>query len=122
MFACRSCQYSEDAVATCIYRNSLKEEVAETAGNVQDVAQDPTVGHSSNVYDEMDYERGGEAVQAMCTMCGNEILCPFCGEVSDNGIMLEAYEPPAEETQDEQDQVELERRERALSGAGRVRN
>ncbi|RMY36242.1 hypothetical protein D0866_04062, partial [Hortaea werneckii] len=42
MFACRMCQWAEPADAMCIYRNALKEEIAETAGNVQDVAQDPT--------------------------------------------------------------------------------
>ncbi|RMY29898.1 hypothetical protein D0865_15397 [Hortaea werneckii] len=48
MFACRMCQWAEPADAMCIYRNALKEEIAETAGNVQDVAQDPTVGDSSS--------------------------------------------------------------------------
>ena len=46
MFACRSCQYSEPATAACIYRNSLQEQIAETAGNVEDVAQDPTLPHA----------------------------------------------------------------------------
>lgn len=46
MFACRSCQYSEPATAACIYRNALQEQIAETAGNVEDVAQDPTLPHA----------------------------------------------------------------------------
>merc|ERR1711868_208968 len=47
MFACRSCQYSEPATAACIYRNALQEQIAETAGNVEDVAQDPTLPHTA---------------------------------------------------------------------------
>ncbi|SMR48607.1 unnamed protein product [Zymoseptoria tritici ST99CH_1A5] len=46
MFACRTCQFSEPATASCIWRNSLKEDVQETAGNVLDVAEDPTLPHS----------------------------------------------------------------------------
>ncbi|KAF2215367.1 hypothetical protein CERZMDRAFT_35988 [Cercospora zeae-maydis SCOH1-5] len=46
MFACRTCQFSERATASCIWRNSLKEDVQETAGNVDDVAQDPTLPHA----------------------------------------------------------------------------
>ncbi|KAF2481743.1 hypothetical protein BDY17DRAFT_299574 [Neohortaea acidophila] len=46
MFACRTCTFSEPAGASCIYRNSLKETIAETPGNVQDVAQDPTLPHA----------------------------------------------------------------------------
>ena len=49
MFACRTCQFSEEAGASCIYRNSLKETIAETPGNVQDVAQDPTVGDAEGL-------------------------------------------------------------------------
>lgn len=46
LFACRTCEYAENAGASCIYRNSLKETIAETPGNVQDVAQDPTLPHA----------------------------------------------------------------------------
>ncbi|KAF2766608.1 hypothetical protein EJ03DRAFT_329983 [Teratosphaeria nubilosa] len=46
MFTCRNCTYSEAADSACVYRNALKEEVAETAGNVDDVAEDPTLPHT----------------------------------------------------------------------------
>ena len=131
MFACRMCDYAEQAEATCIYRNALKEEIAETAGNVEDVAQDPTVGDFSE-YESGSYVYGGghdsamdmdiegeEVVPEMCTLCGKEILCPYCGQPSDNGILLETDNPDAvADPQKEQEQVELEKRERTLSGAG----
>ena len=131
MFACRMCPYAEQAEATCIYRNALKEEIAETAGNVEDVAQDPTVGDSSDYanpayvygrgYDSaMDMDIEGEVVvPEMCTLCGKEILCPYCGQPSDNGVVLETADPDAvEDPQKEQEQIELEHRERTLSSAG----
>lgn len=45
LFACRTCDYVENAGASCIYRNNLKETIAETPGNVDDVIEDPTVGY-----------------------------------------------------------------------------
>lgn len=43
-FVCRTCQYSEDASSTCIFRNVLNNTAGETAGVTQDVGSDPTVG------------------------------------------------------------------------------
>lgn len=43
-FACRTCQYSEEAVSSCVFRNVLNNAVGETAGVTQDVGSDPTVG------------------------------------------------------------------------------
>jgi DNA-directed RNA polymerase II subunit RPB9 len=131
MFACRTCHFSEEADAACIYRNSLKETIAETPGNVQDVAQDPTVGDPSNDFDPysppadsgyetpMDVEEseGVDVIPAFCTLCGQEILCPICERPTDRGIMLEADDPEAEVQQKGDEVVEDERRERALSGA-----
>ncbi|KAK5174769.1 DNA-directed RNA polymerase II core subunit rpb9 [Saxophila tyrrhenica] len=127
MFACRTCHFSEEADAACIYRNSLKETIAETPGNVQDVAQDPTVGnHNHNnsddtsmsfdsAMDTMEDSEGVDVVPAFCTFCGQEILCPICEGPTDRGIMLEADDP---EGQKGEQAVEDERRERALSGVG----
>lgn len=42
-FACRTCQYSEAAVSSCVFRNVLNNSVGETAGVTQDVGSDPTV-------------------------------------------------------------------------------
>ncbi|WPH02752.1 Hypothetical protein R9X50_00562000 [Acrodontium crateriforme] len=126
MFACKICHYNEPAATACIYRNALKEEIAETAGNVQDVAQDPTVGISESSDDIAMHESGMDVEQeddtdgapAFCTLCGQEILCPFCGEPSQYGFALEAEDPEVDDSVEEQEKVELERRERALSGAG----
>ncbi|KAF2862345.1 hypothetical protein K470DRAFT_255980 [Piedraia hortae CBS 480.64] len=46
MFMCRNCNSSEPAESACVYRNSLKEEIKETAGNIEDVADDPTLPHT----------------------------------------------------------------------------
>jgi len=144
MFACRMCPYGEPATATCIYRNALKEEIAETAGNVEDVAQDPTVGdddddsfyygHASGSGHAGGYTYGGasdsasamdvdmdgeETVPEMCTLCGKAILCPFCNRPSANGVMLETEDPgAAQDPQQEQEQIQKEKRERSQSGAG----
>jgi DNA-directed RNA polymerase II subunit RPB9 len=42
-FACRTCQYSEPAISSCVFRNVLNNAVGETAGVTQDVGSDPTV-------------------------------------------------------------------------------
>nr|POE59190.1 hypothetical protein CFP56_24460 [Quercus suber] len=60
---------------------------------------------------------GEDVVPEMCTLCAQEILCPLCGGPSGNGIALETEDPGEEDPQQEADMVELERRERSLSGA-----
>nr|POF05835.1 dna-directed rna polymerase ii subunit rpb9 [Quercus suber] len=139
LFVCKSCNYKEPAVNALTYRNALKEEVQETAGNILDVAQDPTVGNdlSAQAYlreqtrsddGDLDFDGdsamdvdmdiiGEDAVPEMCTLCAQEILCPVCGGPSGNGIALETEDPSDEDPQKQADMVELERRERALSGA-----
>ncbi|KAF2434418.1 DNA-directed RNA polymeras-like protein II subunit rpb9 [Tothia fuscella] len=42
-FACRTCNFSEPASTSCVFRNELRNTVGETAGITQDVAQDPTL-------------------------------------------------------------------------------
>ena len=123
MFACRTCQFSEPAGASCIYRNSLKETIAETPGNVQDVAQDPTVGNASSSFDyeydsAMEDAEGVDVVPDMCTFCGQEILCPICEGPTDRGVMLETEDPEAEVKEKGEEVIENEKRERTLSGAG----
>jgi len=131
MFACRTCQFSEPAGASCIYRNSLKETIAETPGNVQDVAQDPTVGDTSYTssfqgytYDsasgdvDMEAVEGLDVVPSFCTFCGEEILCPICERPTDRGVMLEAEDPDVEVREKGERVIAEEQRERALSGAG----
>jgi DNA-directed RNA polymerase II subunit RPB9 len=124
MFACRSCQYSEPATAACIYRNALQEQIAETAGNVEDVAQDPTVSHSSHDFAKdsfmgdgiEDMDSDDDDIPEMCTLCGQEILCPFCGLPSDAHMALEVDDPDrAQNGEQEEELVKAEQRERAAS-------
>ena len=61
MFACRTCQFSEPATSSCVFRNILHNSVGETAGVTQDVGSDPTVG-----------------LPIFCTLCGQEVGCPSC--------------------------------------------
>ena len=122
LFACRTCQFSEPATVSCIYRNSLKEEIAETAGNVEDVAQDPTVGNSerdpSDYAMEDDWYGGGEdIVPDFCTLCGNEILCPFCDQPTDASMVLEVDDPDFEVKAKGEEVVKAEKMERQLSGS-----
>ena len=63
MFACQTCQYSEKATSSCVYRNNLDTSIGETAGVTQDVGSDPTVGAPD-----------------FCDHCGQEILCVYCME------------------------------------------
>ena len=144
LFACRTCDYAENAGASCIYRNSLKETIAETPGNVQDVAQDPTVGNHSSDSDirknysfygqppgedvlmgengeeeeQIEDSEGVDGIPDMCTLSGQEILCPVCGGPTDQGIMLETQDPEAEVRDKGQGVVDAEKRERTLSRAG----
>jgi DNA-directed RNA polymerase II subunit RPB9 len=56
-FACRTCQYSEEATSSCVFRNNLSNTAGETAGVTQDVGSDPTVGFP------------------LCLLCGSMIMC-----------------------------------------------
>lgn len=67
MFACRTCQFSEEAISSCVFRNNLYNTVGETAGVTQDVGSDPTVG-----------------IPYFCTLCGQEIECSYYGETNDD--------------------------------------
>ena len=94
-FQCRNCHYIEEVGATCVYRNELSNNVGETSGVTQDVASDPTVGDS---------------IPALCTLCGQDILCTTCGEPTDGGVYLEVDDEPAS-TPMEIDQEEKERKQ-----------
>ncbi|KAL7819471.1 DNA directed RNA polymerase 2 [Trichoderma aethiopicum] len=64
-FTCRTCQYTEDAQSTCVFRNVLNSSSGETAGVTQDVASDPTVSDASN--------------PVICLGCGLVVYCGTCG-------------------------------------------
>ena len=75
MFACRTCQFSEPAASSCVFRNNLYNTVGETAGVTQDVAADPTV-RLPDFY--------------TCTLCGQEIICTICVEEYCSGFVAKA--------------------------------
>ncbi|KAI9796618.1 MAG: hypothetical protein M1833_006058 [Piccolia ochrophora] len=68
MFACRTCQFSEPATSSCVFRNFLQNTVGETAGVTQDVGSDPTVG-----------------APCFCTLCGQQVVCQYCDSEGDLG-------------------------------------
>ena len=72
MFACRTCQFSEPAASSCVFRNNLYNTVGETAGVTQDVGSDPTVGLP-------DF--------CTCTLCGEELVCSECAEAACTGFV-----------------------------------
>jgi len=79
MFACRTCQFSEPATSSCIYRNELSTKIGATAGITQDIGEDPTVGEPPPP----------SFIPDFCTVCGSEIFCEICGSETDNGCFLE---------------------------------
>lgn len=66
-FTCRTCQYTEDAQSTCVFRNLLNNSSGETAGVTQDVGSDPTVSTC-------------DFVPVLCLRCGVVVYCNTCGE------------------------------------------
>jgi DNA-directed RNA polymerase II subunit RPB9 len=64
-FTCRTCQYTEEAASTCVFRNVLNNSAGETAGVTQDVGSDPTVS---------------ELLPVVCLHCGTVILCGSCSQ------------------------------------------
>ena len=63
-FTCRTCQYTEEARSSCVFRNVLNNSSGETAGVTQDVGSDPTVS---------------DALSGTCIGCGDVIVCYTCG-------------------------------------------
>ena len=70
LFECRTCAHSEPATTSCIFRNKLHDSVGETAGVIQDVGQDPTVG-----------------VPILCLLCGEVVRCEVCARSEKMGEM-----------------------------------
>lgn len=64
-FTCRTCQYTEEAQSSCVFRNVLNNSAGETAGVTQDVGSDPTVSEVPPVF---------------CLGCGVIIYCTSCDE------------------------------------------
>ncbi|CAK7221724.1 hypothetical protein SBRCBS47491_004624 [Sporothrix bragantina] len=85
-FTCRTCQYTEEAASTCVFRNVLNNAAGETAGVTQDVGSDPTVGVSRacasvsapapNTPNNLSPSKA-----VLCFCCGALIACRLCGEL-----------------------------------------
>jgi len=67
MFACRTCQFTEEAQSSCVFRNNMYNTVGETAGVTQDVGSDPTVGGPTSDVSHLSEE------DLTCTYCGREL-------------------------------------------------
>lgn len=93
IFQCRNCSWSTEVGATCIYRNELSGNVSETAGVIQDVASDPTVG---------------DIIPQFCIYCNECIVCPTCNQPTDGGQYLEVDNSPDADDED----VDREKEER----------
>lgn len=96
MFTCRTCNFSEEATSSCIFRNAMNNAAGETAGVTQDVGSDPTVGSPSllHFHDDVSGRRGSgssglssssnssaaSACISTCLFCGCMIICDTCGD------------------------------------------
>lgn len=89
MYACRTCQFSELAPTSCVYRHQESNTVGETAGVTQDVGSDPTVCgthllasklESCTIVASDDKDAVDEELTPyyLCTLCGDEITCFNC--------------------------------------------
>lgn len=89
-FTCRTCQYTEEAVSTCVFRNVLNNAAGETAGVTQDVGSDPTVGAfacaslsspSSPRFLSTTTPSPPPNKAVLCFCCGALVACRSCGEL-----------------------------------------
>ncbi|KAF6809310.1 DNA directed RNA polymerase II 15 kDa [Colletotrichum sojae] len=83
-FTCRTCQFTEEAQSTCVFRNVMNNAAGETAGVTQDVGSDPTVGGPQPVL-----------APVVCLCCGLAILCSGCGNPSDDFVASTVNADPA---------------------------
>jgi len=86
-FTCRTCQYTEEAKSSCVFRNFINSAQGETAGVTQDVGSDPTVGAAVARGDARTRHRDGDADPMedacfVCTMCLLPVVCDSCGKLS----------------------------------------
>ncbi|KAL2017524.1 hypothetical protein VTK56DRAFT_2016 [Thermocarpiscus australiensis] len=83
MFTCRTCNFSEEATSSCIFRNILNNAAGETAGVTQDVGSDPTLPRSNRTCPACKHEEAvffqsqqrsaetGMKLFYVCCECGN---------------------------------------------------
>jgi DNA-directed RNA polymerase II subunit RPB9 len=123
-FTCRTCQYTELAQSSCVFRNVLENSSGETAGVTQDVGSDPTVSIAAFVataaaapgYHGGEERGAGAGAFVSCLMCGHADHC-----TSHRPIMMEEL---AEETYadddldlDDADAMQIEVSEKEYVGA-----
>ncbi|CAI4217615.1 unnamed protein product [Parascedosporium putredinis] len=77
LFTCRTCQYTEEAQSSCVFRNIMNNAASETAGVTQDVGSDPTVSPLENT---------------LCLMCGRPLLCGRHRAEAEEEAELEGYD------------------------------
>ncbi|TDZ23603.1 DNA-directed RNA polymerase II subunit RPB9 [Colletotrichum orbiculare MAFF 240422] len=83
-FTCRTCQFTEEAQSTCVFRNIMNNAAGETAGVTQDVGSDPTLPRSNT---ECPVCKAGEAVffqsQQRSAETGMKLfyVCCDCGHI-----------------------------------------
>ncbi|KAK8058768.1 hypothetical protein PG994_009216 [Apiospora phragmitis] len=82
-FTCRTCQYTEEANSTCVFRNVMNNAVGETAGVTQDVGSDPTLPRSNKTCPSCSHDEAvffqsqqrsvetGMKLFYVCCECGN---------------------------------------------------
>lgn len=88
-FTCRTCQYTEEARSTCVFRNILNNSAGETAGVTQDVGSDPTVSD----------HLGAASHLPVCLHCGIIVTCNTCGVASPDMLVTAKL---CDKTQDHQ--------------------
>ncbi|KAK4135272.1 DNA-directed RNA polymerase II subunit RPB9 [Trichocladium antarcticum] len=83
MFTCRTCNFSEEATSSCIFRNIQNNAAGETAGVTQDVGSDPTLPRSNRTCPTCKHEEAvffqsqqrsaetGMKLFYVCCACGN---------------------------------------------------
>jgi DNA-directed RNA polymerase II subunit RPB9 len=96
LFACRTCDFAEEAPSSCVMRHEIASTVGDTAGVTAEVGQDPTVGLTRSLSrTSLDV---WDAFPHLCTMCGQEIVCEECGEETVPGYVLETMDEHAVHT------------------------
>ncbi|KAI1633106.1 hypothetical protein F4809DRAFT_41480 [Biscogniauxia mediterranea] len=79
-FTCRTCQYTEEATSSCVFRHVMNSAAGETAGVTQDVGSDPTVRNPvpSSSSDPVALASADNSL-ALCLRCGVTLLhCDRC--------------------------------------------
>ncbi|KAK4215737.1 DNA directed RNA polymerase [Rhypophila decipiens] len=83
LFTCRTCNFTDPATTSCIYRNILNNKAGETAGVTQDVGSDPTLPRTNKECPACKYDQAvffqsqqrsaetGMRLFYVCCDCGN---------------------------------------------------